>query len=136
MMPELRLSNTVSAGEIAVSRDLQIDEHSDAELLGGRGAQPIVRFTEAGYYRAKVQLQEFTGHVSLRLQWRRSQEESYRRIDPALLYAAHPGLPLAVEVVTGGVPALPACEAGVVEADARLSSLSTAAMGVRRFRCA
>ena len=90
-----------------------------------------MRFTEAGYYRAKVQFQEFYGHASLRMQWRRSQADAYAQIDPKVLYAAHPGMPVAIEVVTGGVPAVPACDSGAVEADARLSGVSTAANGVR-----
>ena len=98
--------------------------------MGERNDEVTVRFSEPGYYRAKFVHQEFAGWASIWVSWRTSANESYAPIDPRLLYAAHPGLPVGVSVVTGGVSAVAACDAGAVSADARLSGLNTSPMRV------
>jgi hypothetical protein len=117
------------AGEVS-DRDYQIDHLSDAELVGERYAAPRVRFSEPGYYRAKVMYQEHWGYASLRIQWRKTVNESYAPIEPRLLYAVHPGTAAGISVATGGVAAVASCSEGAVAVDDRLAGVDTVRFGV------
>jgi hypothetical protein len=99
-----------------------IDEASDDELVGGSGDKPIIKFSEAGYYRMKLLWCEFGGYASLHTRWKRSAESTYRVIEPRLLYAVHPGMPVGVRVAIGSVLAEAKCSAGSVSTEASVGS--------------
>lgn len=81
--------------------DFEIDHFVDDELVGIKNDQPLVTFSEAGYYRVKLLWAEHAGNSGLLLTWRRPGDESLVQIDPADLHAVHPGAPVPVAVQVG-----------------------------------